>query len=81
MYSCFFSIGTGIISELVQNADDARATTVQIMLDKNSYSTNSLLSPNMAAWQGPALCVHNDAMFTPEDFRYFFIYYHCDKYL
>lgn len=50
--------GPNILSELIQNADDACASSVRIMYDNCSYETSSLLSPGMAKWQGPALyCV------------------------
>ncbi|GMF38734.1 unnamed protein product [Phytophthora fragariaefolia] len=40
--------GPNIISELIQNADDARATRVCIMFNSCTYGTSSLLSPAMA---------------------------------
>jgi len=43
--------GPGIINELIQNADDARASEVSIVINKASYPTSSLLSPQMEAWQ------------------------------
>lgn len=61
--------GPGIISEFIQNADDAGASTVSVMLDCGSYGTSSLLSPKMAEWQGPALLIHNDACFNERDFH------------
>lgn len=51
----------------VQNADDAGATSVAIVLDRERYGASSILSPRMAAWQGPALLCYNDAQFTPRD--------------
>jgi sacsin len=54
---------------LIQNADDAGATVVRIMLDENSYECESLLNPSMAPLQGPALLVTNDAKFSEADFR------------
>ncbi len=38
-----YADGPGILMELVQNADDAGATTVAFMLDQTNYPTNSLL--------------------------------------
>jgi sacsin len=61
--------GNPIFSELIQNADDAGASTVYIMLDENSYPTESLLDSKMAPLQGPALIFANDAMFTEADYR------------
>ena len=61
--------GPSILSELIQNADDARATTVKVLYNTREYGTKSLLGPKMAAWQGPALCVYNDATFSARDFQ------------
>lgn len=50
--------GPNIISELIQNADDAGATRVALLYNSVTYGVSSLLSPSMAKWQGPALyCV------------------------
>ncbi|CAN0322269.1 unnamed protein product, partial [Ectocarpus sp. 12 AP-2014] len=58
-----------ILSELVQNADDAGARTVRVMLNTREYGDGSLLSPAMSNWQGPSLYVYNDAVFTERDFQ------------
>lgn len=57
------------MSELVQNADDAGARTVRVMLNTREYGDGSLLSPAMSNWQGPSLYVYNDAVFTERDFQ------------
>jgi sacsin len=64
-----YADGVGIIHELVQNADDAGACRVAFVLDESVRGRSSLLSPAMAAWQGPALYAFNDAQFTPHDFK------------
>lgn len=52
--------GPNIISELIQNADDAGASRVSLLFNSATYGVSSLLSPNMAKWQGPALyCVRS----------------------
>lgn len=61
--------GNPIFSELIQNADDAGASIVSILLDENTYSSESLLDSKMAALQGPSLVVRNNAMFTEADFK------------
>ena len=63
--------GLTIIKELLQNADDANATEVNICYDARNHtvSSNSLLFPGMAGCHGPALVVHNNAKFTQEDFK------------
>ncbi|CAI5714235.1 unnamed protein product [Hyaloperonospora brassicae] len=60
--------GPNIISELIQNADDAGATRVCVLYNSCSYGTSSLLSPAMAKWQGPSLFCYNDAEFSDGDF-------------
>ena len=67
-----YSDGPGVISELVQNADDAGASEVRLLLDTRGASelgTDSLLSPKMKTWQGPALLAWNDATFSHADFH------------
>lgn len=60
--------GTTVLKELIQNADDAGATTVRLCLDRRVHGSESLLSDTLAQWQGPALLAYNDAVFTEEDF-------------
>ncbi|CDP11009.1 unnamed protein product [Coffea canephora] len=62
-----YADGPGILFELVQNAEDARASQVTFLLDKTQYATSSVLSPEMADWQGPALYCFNDSVFSPQD--------------
>ena len=42
---------------------------MMIMLDENSYPSESLLDAKMAPLQGPSLIVANDALFTEADFK------------
>ena len=58
---------TGLLMELLQNADDAGAGELALMLDTTDYPSDSILGPGMAPWQGPALVAFNDAMFTQQD--------------
>ncbi|TKY69100.1 Sacsin protein [Spatholobus suberectus] len=60
--------GTTVLKELIQNADDAGATTVSLCLDLRAHGGDSLLSESLAQWQGPALLAYNDAVFTEDDF-------------
>lgn len=62
-----YADGPGILFELVQNAEDAKASEVVFLLDKTKYGTSSILSPEMAEWQGPALYCFNDSVFSPQD--------------
>lgn len=69
MFFRFFFSRISILSELVQNADDAGAQTVRVMLNTREYEAGSLFSPAMSKWQGPGLYVYNDAVFTDNDFH------------
>lgn len=60
--------GPGLLSELVQNADDAGASTVRVLYSSRHYGTTALLGGKMASWQGPALYFYNDAVFSHQDF-------------
>ncbi|CAE8643601.1 unnamed protein product [Polarella glacialis] len=57
-----------MFKELLQNADDAQATEVHFVWDWRSFGTQSLMSPDMARWQGPCLWVHNST-FSAQDFE------------
>ena len=61
--------GLTIIKEMIQNADDAGATEVNILYDNRTHSTQKLLFKGMAESHGPALIVHNNSTFTKEDFE------------
>ncbi|KAJ8612133.1 hypothetical protein CTAYLR_002440, partial [Chrysophaeum taylorii] len=61
--------GAGILCEMVQNADDAGASRVRVVLDLRARGSRSLLSTRLAEYQGPCLCVYNDAEFTEADWR------------
>ena len=58
----------GIFKELIQNADDAGATEVSLLIDWRDGKTSSLLSPDMKLCQGPSLWAYNNATFTDADF-------------
>ena len=56
-----------ILKEILQNADDARASKLFIMLDKRFHSTEKVISEEWEQLQGPALLFWNDSEFTEED--------------
>eukprot|EP00057_Strongylocentrotus_purpuratus_P022687 XP_011677161.1 PREDICTED: sacsin-like [Strongylocentrotus purpuratus] len=62
---------TAIVSEMIQNAEDAGAQEVRFLIDmrRNEKETNRLFDPGMKSCQGPALWVYNDAVFTDQDFE------------
>ncbi|KAF5897549.1 sacsin-like, partial [Clarias magur] len=55
--------------ELIQNADDARASKTVFIHDERRYGTDSVWSPALGKYQGPALYAFNDAEFTEEDWE------------
>ena len=61
--------GLTIIKEIIQNADDAEATEVNILYDARQHTTEKLLFKGMADSHGPALIVHNNSTFANEDFE------------
>ncbi|XP_023284384.1 sacsin-like [Seriola lalandi dorsalis] len=61
--------GGQILKELIQNADDARATKVVFIHDERSYGSNSLWTEELGKYQGPALYAYNNATFTDEDWK------------
>ena len=56
-----------IFKELIQNADDAGAKTIEFVLDWQNHIFPDL-DPNLKQLAGPAMLVFNDALFDPEDF-------------
>ncbi|XP_073710989.1 sacsin-like [Misgurnus anguillicaudatus] len=61
--------GGQILKELIQNADDAGASSVVFIHDERHYGTQSLWSEELRKYQGPALYAFNDAAFTDEDWE------------
>ena len=55
--------------ELIQNADDAGATEVKFLFDSrdNAFGTTSLINVGLSRFQGPALYVYNNGLFTEQD--------------
>ncbi len=65
-----YADGYAILKELIQNADDGKATVVKFMYDErtNEDCMTYLIDEGMKACHGPALWAYNDAEFTDEDF-------------
>ena len=57
-----------VFKEMIQNAEDAGASEIQFVIDWRNHPTEYLLTREMAAWQGPALLVYNNAVFSDKDF-------------
>ena len=66
-----YTDGLTIVKEMLQNADDAGATELNICYDGRTHTTEhkSLFFPNMVDSHGPALVIHNNSTFTDDDFR------------
>ena len=61
-------------NEFLANADDAGATKISWTIDEcgtGPYESQSLLTNDMATFQGPALMVYNDGIFSEKDFAGF----------
>ena len=56
-----------ILKELLQNADDAKATKMHVILDMRKHTQDHIISEEWADLQGPALLVWNDSVFTEKD--------------
>ena len=63
--------GLTIVKEMIQNADDAEATEVNICYDARTHGQekDKLFFPGMIHSHGPALVVHNNKVFSDEDFE------------
>ena len=56
-----YPLDVTLLKELLQNADDAKATKMYVILDKRFHGTRSVLSEGWQDLQGPALLVWNDS--------------------
>ncbi|XP_035250155.1 sacsin-like [Anguilla anguilla] len=58
-----------LFKELIQNAEDAGATTCKFMLDFRSHKDppDTLIDQDMSLCHGPCLWAYNDELFTEED--------------
>ncbi|TCD64785.1 hypothetical protein EIP91_003622 [Steccherinum ochraceum] len=62
-----YPFGIGLFREILQNSDDAKATTQYFLLDHRSHGTDTLLHEALGDAQGPALLAYNNAQFLNED--------------
>ena len=64
-----YPTGITLIKEFIQNADDARATELVVVLDRRVHPTGPLSDPRMKRLLGPSLLISNDELFTDDDHR------------
>ena len=58
------------LRELLQNADDAKASEIEFVLDTTDYThLRPFLHDGLAEYGGPALLARNDSVFSERDFR------------
>ena len=65
-----YATSSDILKELLQNADDAKATEVRFLIDWRKHPASSLLDDELKVWQGPALVAYNNSVFLNEDFEH-----------
>ena len=58
-----------VLKELLQNADDAKATKMYVILDKREHSSEHVLSKEWKNLHGPALLIWNDSEFSETDLQ------------
>ncbi|XP_063798761.1 sacsin-like [Pseudophryne corroboree] len=61
--------GGQILKELIQNADDAKASEVIFIYDEREYGTETLHSSDLHVIQGPSLLAYNNETFTERDWE------------
>eukprot|EP00064_Thunnus_orientalis_P009264 superscaffoldBa00001163_g9287 len=58
-----------MLKELLQNADDAKATEIYFVFDPRTHPADRIFDDKWIPMQGPALCVFNNQPFTEDDIR------------
>lgn len=58
-----------IFKELIQNADDAKASKICFILDERYLKTENTFGTKFNALQGPALCCFNDSIFSENNLK------------
>ncbi|KAF7322366.1 hypothetical protein HMN09_00014500 [Mycena chlorophos] len=66
-----YPAGSGILRELLQNSDDAKATTQAstFILDLRAHPNQKLVDSDLSGSQSAALLAINDTYFTAEDWE------------
>ena len=63
-----YSGNIDVFKELIQNADDAGASEVKLLVDWRYHGQEYLFEDEMKHWQGAALVAYNNATFSDQDF-------------
>ncbi|XP_056139993.1 sacsin [Lampris incognitus] len=58
-----------MLKELLQNADDAKATEIYFIFDPRTHPSDRIFDDKWVPMQGPSLCVYNNQPFTEDDVR------------
>ena len=61
--------GITLLKEFLQNADDAEATKMYVILDSRCHGTDKLPSNEWVELQGPSLLVWNNSSFSEDDMK------------
>ncbi|KAJ2918885.1 hypothetical protein MD484_g1553, partial [Candolleomyces efflorescens] len=62
-----YPFSAGLLREILQNSDDARATAQTFLLDCRRHPSDRICDQRIADTQGPALLAFNNARFLEED--------------
>ena len=61
--------GIAVLKELIQNADDGKASVVRFIYDKRHHSISNLSHSKLSTFQNESLLVYNNGVFTESDFE------------
>ncbi|KAF6749160.1 hypothetical protein DFP72DRAFT_1143529 [Ephemerocybe angulata] len=64
-----YPFSAGLLRELLQNSDDAKATEQIFLLDCRQHPARKLYNAKLTDTQGPALLAYNNASFTEADWK------------
>ncbi|XP_078314206.1 sacsin-like isoform X2 [Crassostrea virginica] len=62
-----YPFNESVLTEMLQNADDAKATEIMFITDFEAHGTEKTFESKWHPVQGPALLVYNNSYFTDED--------------
>ncbi|XP_063431924.1 sacsin-like [Mytilus trossulus] len=62
-----YPFDSGFLKELIQNADDAKASEVHIVVDFHHHPSDKVFDDSWKPLQGPSLLIYNDSSFSEED--------------